>query len=64
LSLITKEILIAIESGFTGFNKEIYSNGDIYEGDFVDNKRHGNGKMTYPDGKVEEGRWEDGEFKL
>jgi hypothetical protein len=52
-----------IESGFTGFNKETYPNGDVYEGDFIEGKCHGNGKMTFADGSVKEGRWEGDEFK-
>ena len=38
--------------------------GETYadEGDFVNGNFHGKGKMTYPDGKVEEGNWKDGDF--
>jgi len=54
---------MAKKGSSTDINKKTYSNGDVYEGDFVDGKRHGNGKMTYADGKVKEGRWEDDEFK-
>jgi len=31
-------------------------------GEYTDGKRTGKGKMTYPDGKVEEGNWKDGKF--
>jgi len=42
-----------------------YSNGDRYEGDWKDDKRHGRGIVTYaaPDGGVAEryeGEWRDG----
>lgn len=36
--------------------------GDTYEGDFVDGKRTGIGTYIYADGRVQSGRWEDGEF--
>ena len=36
--------------------------GDIYEGDFVDEKGTGTGTYTYADGRIESGRWKDGEF--
>ena len=36
--------------------------GQIYEGDWVDGKRHGKGKMTYVDGTIEEGCWHEGIF--
>jgi len=39
-----------------------YDNGDEYEGDLLDAAPHGKGKMTYPDSRVEEGNWDDGEF--
>jgi len=35
-------------------------NGDMYEGEFENNKPHGGGKMTYKDGRVQEGIWKDG----
>ncbi len=33
-----------------------------YVGNFYNNSMHGKGKMIYPDGHVEEGVWENGEF--
>lgn len=38
----------------------VFSNGDVYEGDIVDGKPHGNGTCTYKNGDVYEGEWEDG----
>ena len=29
-----------------------WTNGDVYDGDWVDNKKHGKGKMTYPNGDL------------
>ena len=37
-------------------------NGDmLYEGEWKDDKKHGQGKVTYSDGAVYEGEWKDGE---
>ena len=37
-------------------------NGDRYVGEFRNNKRHGHGTMTYADGRVESGKWENSNF--
>ena len=39
-----------------GKGKEIRANGDVYEGDFIQGKRHGKGKYTTP-GYSYEGEW-------
>jgi radial spoke head protein 1 len=31
--------------------------GAVYSGNYVDNKKHGKGKMTFPDKSVFEGDW-------
>ena len=36
--------------------------GDVYEGAFWKHRFHGKGKMTYADGRIEKGKWKDGEF--
>jgi hypothetical protein len=36
-----------------------FANGDVYEGDWKDNKRDGKGKMTFANGDVYEGDWKD-----
>ena len=36
-----------------------FSNGAVYEGDLKGGKRHGSGRMVWPDGKVFEGVWSD-----
>ena len=36
--------------------------GHVYEGSFKNNKRHGLGKLTHSDGKVEEGIFEENIF--
>ena len=49
-----------------GKGKITYRNGDIYEGEFVDGKRFGFGKITTTqDGvvKIFEGEWENDSFK-
>jgi hypothetical protein len=39
-----------------------FSNGEIYEGDFVIGKRHGKGKSTWLDGTTYEGDFANNEF--
>ncbi len=38
-----------------------FSDGDKYEGELKDNKRHGKGTYTFSDGEKYEGEWKDGE---
>ncbi len=39
----------------------ILSNGDCeYSGDFINDKRHGHGIMTWPDGRQFDGQWFNG----
>ena len=38
------------------------ADGHIYKGQYLNGKRHGQGKKTYKSGKVEEGEWKEGEF--
>lgn len=53
---ITNESGDPIKSiGFNGFAKAEYANGDVYEGQFQDGTRHGQGKYTYFRGDVFEG---------
>ena len=47
-----------------GFGRYFYKNGDIYEGDWINNKKQGRGKIIYNDGTVEEGQWENDEILL
>lgn len=42
-----------------GQGTDYFSNGDIYEGNFVDEARSGYGKMTSADGKIYIGQWKD-----
>ena len=37
-----------------------YSNGDVYEGQFRDGRRQGQGTMEYATGEVSDGEWQDG----
>ena len=43
-------------------NASIPFSDGFYKGDAVDGIPHGKGKKTYPDGRVEEGRWENDVF--
>ena len=40
-----------------------WTNGSVNIGDYANDKRNGYGIMTYPDGKVEDGRWIDNVFQ-
>lgn len=39
-----------------------WNDGGRYEGEWENDTRSGQGKMTYTDGTVKEGQWKDGEF--
>jgi len=39
-----------------------WADGRVYEGEYTDDNRAGKEKMTYPDGKIEEGIWKDNKF--
>ena len=48
---------------FSGKGTINYTKGAaVYEGEVLNSKPHGIGKMTYKDGRVCEGIWEEGEF--
>ena len=36
-----------------------FSNGETYEGQFMDGKRHGFGRQIWPDGSIYEGFWDE-----
>lgn len=36
-----------------------YTDGSVYEGQWVKDQRHGTGRMTLSDGTVYEGEWQD-----
>ena len=40
-----------------GFGKFIYSDGDVYEGNFKSSYRHGHGKYSYIEGDTYDGMW-------
>jgi hypothetical protein len=40
-----------------GYGVYKYYNGDIYEGEFVDGRRHGDGEYLYTDGSIYRGQW-------
>lgn len=41
----------------------IFPNGDGYEGEWKDDKYHGQGTFTAPNGNKYIGKWKDGEFE-
>jgi hypothetical protein len=46
----------------TGKGKMTWPDGKIYEGGFLNDKKHGVGKFFYPDGKFMEGDWSNGKL--
>jgi hypothetical protein len=40
----------------------IFKNGELYEGDYVNDLKHGFGKYTFSDGKIYEGEWKNGNW--
>ena len=39
-----------------------YPSGNVYHGAFKNGKRHGQGKCTFADGRVNEGQWVEGNY--
>jgi len=39
-----------VTDGLKSNGKMVYANNEIYEGEWQNDKRHGNGRMTYLDG--------------
>jgi len=52
------DTIIGYNYNYTG--AKTYADGDVYEGEFKNDKRHGEGKYTFADGDVYEGNWKDG----
>ena len=47
-----------------GYGRQIYVDGNYYIGHWKDDKKNGWGKKVYvKSGKIEEGNWENGEFR-
>ena len=45
-----------------GFGKQNYLNGSIYEGEWKDDKYHGQGTFTFANGIIKKGLWKNDEF--
>lgn len=43
-----------------GNSSHQFSDGSVYDGDWVDNAMHGQGKMTLTSGRIYEGSWDNG----
>jgi hypothetical protein len=43
-----------------GKGKHTWPNGEVYDGQWKDDKGHGEGKHTWPSGAVYDGQWQDG----
>jgi hypothetical protein len=46
----------------TGKGIYYYENGDVYEGDFLDNQFHGYGKFIFTNGAIDDGLWDNGKL--
>ena len=53
-----------LREGVGTFTWSIHSpdGGDVYEGEYKNNRRNGKGKRTYRDGSILEGDWKDNEL--
>ena len=49
----------SVDDGITGPGTTVWSNGDRYEGEWVDGKKNGRGKMTLANGNWYDGEWCD-----
>ena len=47
----------------TDYSRKEFSNGSVYEGEFLNGKMHGQGKYTWPSGDSYEGGFADGAFE-
>ena len=45
-----------------GYGVYAWANGEIYEGEFVNNKMSGKGKYSWPSGREYEGYFENGKI--
>jgi hypothetical protein len=50
-------LLCLFKSKRNGFHRVNYKDGGVYEGNWVEDERHGHGVCTWPDGDVYEGEW-------
>jgi len=48
---------IKYHAGDSRYASTSYKDREVYEGDFVDNRKHGKGKVTYANGDFYEGDW-------
>ena len=49
-------------SNLNGEGTYTWANGNKYVGEHKYDKKHGQGTMTYADGTIEKGLWENGKF--
>ncbi|NQY73633.1 MAG: hypothetical protein HRT90_02610 [Candidatus Margulisbacteria bacterium] len=61
LTFLDKQKFEGRFKNFAPYKGRFTSDVGEYNGKLKNNKPHGNGKMTYPDGRVYDGNWKDGE---
>lgn len=52
-------LISSVDSEITGPSTTVWSNGDRYEGEWLDGKKYGRGKMTLANGNWYDGEWHD-----
>lgn len=62
-SMTKKNAEPSSKENINGFAKQVHPSGNVYIGEFKNGMRHGQGKVIYNNGTVEEGWFENGTFK-
>ena len=51
------------DDAFSGFGRLIYDNGEFYQGEWKDSKRHGEGMHVVPFKSCKQGQWRNDVYK-
>ena len=46
----------------SGVGKLVWPDNRIYEGEFLNDKKHGKGKLTTAEGRIIDGKWKNGKY--
>jgi len=46
-----------------GYGEMYWTDGSVYKGEWIKGIQHGKGIMTFPDGRIKDGMFEDNIFK-
>tara|TARA_B110000444_G_C18434669_1_gene408450 strand:- start:293 stop:484 length:192 start_codon:yes stop_codon:yes gene_type:complete len=61
--LLSSNSFAGVNKGKNGFRIAKWETGAIHVGQWKLNEPYGQGKLTHPDGKIEEGFWNNGIVK-